>query len=109
MRIELNAMISKMFLQNVSPAYAPDVVVFIDSIMVVFDKVSSSGPPLPLPVTCTESGNDYSLPNLALRFLSASHLKFEFLHLVDDQTYSQHLMSNLMISSSFYLNFLQER
>ncbi|XP_047960672.1 uncharacterized protein LOC125205654 [Salvia hispanica] len=53
--------------KNVSPAYAPDVVVFIDSIMVVFDKVSSSGPPLPLPVTCTESGNDYSLPNLALR------------------------------------------
>ncbi|KAL1539407.1 hypothetical protein AAHA92_28029 [Salvia divinorum] len=53
--------------KNVSPAYAPDVVVFIDSIMVVFDEVSSSGPPLPLPVTCTESGNNYSLPNLALR------------------------------------------
>ncbi|XP_057810883.1 uncharacterized protein LOC131025233 [Salvia miltiorrhiza] len=53
--------------KNVSPAYAPDVVVFIDSIMVVFEEASSSGPPLPLPVTCTESGNEDSLPNLALR------------------------------------------
>lgn len=56
------------YLQNVSPTYAPDVVVFIDSITMVFEEASSSGPPLSLPVSCTEAGNDYSLPNLALRF-----------------------------------------
>lgn len=91
-------MISKMFLQNVTPAYAPDVVVFIDSIMVVFEEASNSGPPLPLPVTCTESGNDYSLPNLALRFFSASHL-YSFM-------VQFHLMCRLTHSCSFEFELL---
>lgn len=55
-------------LQNVSPAHAPDIVVFIDAITIVFEEASKGGAPLFLPVACIESGNDYSLPNLALRF-----------------------------------------
>ncbi|KAL8518803.1 hypothetical protein ACS0TY_009959 [Phlomoides rotata] len=53
--------------KNVSPAHAPDIVVFIDAITIVFEEASKGGPPLFLPVACIESGNDYSLPNLALR------------------------------------------
>ncbi|KAI3452807.1 hypothetical protein Pfo_009470 [Paulownia fortunei] len=53
--------------KNVSPANAPDVVVFIDSITIVFEEASKGGPLLSLPIACTEAGNDYSLPNLALR------------------------------------------
>lgn len=57
-----------LFLQNVSPAHAPDIVVFIDSITIVFEEASKGGPPLFLPIACIESGNDYSLPNLELRY-----------------------------------------
>ncbi|KAI3467400.1 hypothetical protein Pfo_024063 [Paulownia fortunei] len=53
--------------KNVSPAHAPDIVVFIDAITIVFEEASKGGPPLFLPIACIESGNDYSLPNLALR------------------------------------------
>lgn len=53
--------------KNVSPAHAPDIVVFIDSITIVFEEASKGGPPLFLPIACIESGNDYSLPNLELR------------------------------------------
>ncbi|PIN17020.1 hypothetical protein CDL12_10325 [Handroanthus impetiginosus] len=54
-------------LKNVSPANAPDIVVFIDSITIVFEEAPKDGPPLCLPIACAEAGNDYSLPNLALR------------------------------------------
>ncbi|KAH6756354.1 heat-inducible transcription repressor [Perilla frutescens var. hirtella] len=53
--------------KNVSPAHAPDIVVFIDSITIIFEEASKGGPPLFLPIACIESGNNYSLPNLALR------------------------------------------
>ncbi|KAL8532544.1 hypothetical protein ACS0TY_008946 [Phlomoides rotata] len=53
--------------KNVSPENAPDVVVFIDSVTIVYETALKSGPPLSLPIACTEAGNDYSLPNLAVR------------------------------------------
>lgn len=53
---------------------------FIDSITMVFEEASSRGPPLSVPVTCSESGNGYSLPNLALRFSSSSRSLFNFVH-----------------------------
>ncbi|KAK4423772.1 hypothetical protein Salat_1960100 [Sesamum alatum] len=53
--------------KNVSPENAQDIVVFIDSITIIFEEASKSGPPLSLPIACTEAGNDYSLPNLELR------------------------------------------
>ncbi|KAG8366295.1 hypothetical protein BUALT_Bualt17G0061500 [Buddleja alternifolia] len=53
--------------KNVTPAHAPDVVVFIDAITIVFEEASRDGPPLFSPIACIEAGTDYSLPNLALR------------------------------------------
>ncbi|XP_042052911.1 uncharacterized protein LOC121798128 isoform X1 [Salvia splendens] len=53
--------------KNVSPIHAPDIVVFIDSITIIFEEASKGGPPLFLPIACIESGNNYSLPNLELR------------------------------------------
>ncbi|XP_073142205.1 uncharacterized protein [Henckelia pumila] len=53
--------------KNVSPEYASDIVVFIDAITIIFEETSTDGPPLNLPITCIEAGNDYRLPNLALR------------------------------------------
>ncbi|KAL7091488.1 hypothetical protein ACP275_12G109300 [Erythranthe tilingii] len=53
--------------KNVSPAHVPEIVVFIDALTIVFEEASKGGPPLFLPIACIESGNDYSLPNLALR------------------------------------------
>ncbi|KAL3631119.1 hypothetical protein CASFOL_024103 [Castilleja foliolosa] len=52
---------------NVSPAHAPDIVVYIDAITIIFEEASKGGPPLFLPVACIESGKDHSLGNLALR------------------------------------------
>ncbi|KZV28722.1 hypothetical protein F511_32474 [Dorcoceras hygrometricum] len=53
--------------KNISPEYASDIVVFIDAITIIFEETSTDGPPLNLPITCIEAGNDYHLPNLALR------------------------------------------
>ncbi|KAG8383118.1 hypothetical protein BUALT_Bualt05G0151500 [Buddleja alternifolia] len=53
--------------KNVSPAHAPDIVVFIDAITIVFEEASKGGPPLFLSIACVEAGNDHALPNLALR------------------------------------------
>ncbi|KAK4429949.1 hypothetical protein Salat_1295600 [Sesamum alatum] len=53
--------------KNVSPAHAPDIVVFIDAVAIIFEEPSKSGPPFFLPMACIESGNNCSLPNLALR------------------------------------------
>ena len=58
------------FLQNVSPAHTPDIVVYLDAITVVFEEASVGGSPRSLPMACIEAGNDHSLPNLALRSLS---------------------------------------
>jgi hypothetical protein len=57
----------KAILQNVSPAITPDIVVYIDTITIVFEEASKSGLPSSLPIACIEAGNDHSLPNLALR------------------------------------------
>ena len=47
----------------------PDIVVYIDTITIVFEEASKNGLPSSLPLACTEAGNDHSLPNLALRCL----------------------------------------
>ncbi|XP_061342416.1 uncharacterized protein LOC133288627 [Gastrolobium bilobum] len=54
-------------IKNVAPAHAPDIVIFIDAITIVFEEATKSGPPSSLPIACIEAGNDHSLPNLALR------------------------------------------
>ncbi|GAV68587.1 hypothetical protein CFOL_v3_12090 [Cephalotus follicularis] len=54
-------------IKNVSPAHAPDIVVYIDAISIVFEEASNGGPPSTLPIACIEAGNDHSLPDLALR------------------------------------------
>lgn len=54
-------------IKNVSPAHAPDIVVYIDAITIVFGEASKGGQPLSLPIACIEAGADHSLPNLVLR------------------------------------------
>ncbi|KAK6912738.1 hypothetical protein RJ641_022339 [Dillenia turbinata] len=54
-------------IKNVAPAHTPDLVVYLDAITVIFEEASKSGPPISLPITCIEAGNDHSLPNLILR------------------------------------------
>ncbi|XP_020975361.1 uncharacterized protein LOC107631908 isoform X1 [Arachis ipaensis] len=54
-------------IKNVAPADAPDIVIFIDAITIVFDEATKSGLPSSLPISCIEAGHDHSLPNLALR------------------------------------------
>lgn len=54
-------------IKNVSPAHTPDIMVYLDAIMIIFEKASKGGPPLSVPIACIEAGNDRSLPNLALR------------------------------------------
>ncbi|XP_051144407.1 uncharacterized protein LOC127260620 isoform X2 [Andrographis paniculata] len=53
--------------KNISPENAPDIVVFVDSVTIIFDEASIGGPPSPIPTVCIEAGNNYSLPNLELR------------------------------------------
>lgn len=55
------------FLQNVAPAHAPDIVIFIDAINIIFEESTKNGEVSSLPISCVEAGNDHSLPNLALR------------------------------------------
>lgn len=54
-------------IKNVSPPHAPDIMVYLDAITIIFEEASNGGPPLSLPIACIEAGNDHSLPNLALR------------------------------------------
>lgn len=54
-------------IKNVAPAHAPDIVIFIDAITIIFEEATKTGPPSSLPFSCIEAGNDHSLPNLALR------------------------------------------
>lgn len=56
-------------MQNVMPAHIPDSIIFLDAITVVFEEASKEGPYVSLPVASTETGNGYSLPNLALRLV----------------------------------------
>ncbi|KAF5193796.1 heat-inducible transcription repressor [Thalictrum thalictroides] len=54
-------------IKNVSPPHIPDIVIYLDAIAIVFEDAPRGGPPISLPITCVEAGNDYSLPNLTLR------------------------------------------
>ncbi|CAA3022650.1 Hypothetical predicted protein [Olea europaea subsp. europaea] len=54
-------------IKNVSPAHAPDIVVFIDAIAIIFEEALEDGTPLSLPIACIEAGDEHCLPNLALR------------------------------------------
>ena len=58
-----------MIMQNVSPAHAPDIVIYLDAITVIFEEAHEGGPPLSLPTVCIEAGNDHRLPDLALRLI----------------------------------------
>ncbi|KAL9328014.1 hypothetical protein ACSQ67_003017 [Phaseolus vulgaris] len=54
-------------IKNVAPTHAPDIVIFIDTITVVFEELTQNGSLSSLPISCIEAGNDHSLPNLVLR------------------------------------------
>ncbi|WOH12652.1 hypothetical protein DCAR_0832159 [Daucus carota subsp. sativus] len=54
-------------IKNVSPAHTPEIMVYLDAIMIIFEKASKGGPPLSVPIACIEAGTDHCLPNLALR------------------------------------------
>ncbi|TKY69729.1 hypothetical protein E2542_SST06011 [Spatholobus suberectus] len=54
-------------IKNVAPTHAPDIVIFIDTITIVFEEFTKNGSLSSLPISCIEAGNDHSLPNLALR------------------------------------------
>ncbi|KAK4784689.1 hypothetical protein SAY86_019057 [Trapa natans] len=54
-------------IKNVSPAHVPDIVMYIDAITIVLEETAKDGPPLGFPIASIEPGEDYSLPNLALR------------------------------------------
>ncbi|CAK9172207.1 unnamed protein product [Ilex paraguariensis] len=54
-------------IKNISPANAPDIVLYLDAITIVFEEASKGGPPLSLPIACIEAGSGHSLPNLMLR------------------------------------------
>lgn len=55
-------------IKNICPAHVPDIVVYIDAITIILEEASKAGgPPLSVPISCIEAGNDHSLPNLALR------------------------------------------
>lgn len=53
-------------IKNVSPPHMADIIIYIDAIAIVFEEAPQGGPPVSLPITCVEAGNDYSLPNLSL-------------------------------------------
>ncbi|XP_027914221.1 uncharacterized protein LOC114173804 isoform X2 [Vigna unguiculata] len=54
-------------LKNVAPTHAPDIMIFIDTITLVFEELAQNGSVSSLPISCIEAGNDHSLPNLVLR------------------------------------------
>lgn len=54
-------------IKNVSPSHTPEIMIYLDAIMIIFEKASKGRPPLSVPIACIEAGNDHSLPNLALR------------------------------------------
>ncbi|KAK9050981.1 hypothetical protein SSX86_027606 [Deinandra increscens subsp. villosa] len=52
---------------NISPSHAPDIVIYLDSITLVFEEASKGGAPMSLPIACVETGNNHGLPDLPLR------------------------------------------
>jgi len=58
----------------VAPTHAPDIVIYIDAITIVFEEAGKNASPSSVPIACIEAGNEHSLPNLTLRL--AFFLKF---------------------------------
>lgn len=54
-------------IKNVSPSHIPDLVIYVDSISIVFEEAPKDGRPVSLPISCIEAGNGHRLPNLTLR------------------------------------------
>ncbi|XP_047307688.1 uncharacterized protein LOC124911273 [Impatiens glandulifera] len=54
-------------IKNVAPENVPDIVIYVDSISIVYEEASKGGPPPSLPIACIEAGDMHSLPNLTLR------------------------------------------
>ncbi|CAN6484639.1 unnamed protein product [Victoria cruziana] len=54
-------------IKNVVPEHVSDVVIFVDSINLIFEESSKGNPSVSLPIACIEPGDDHCLPNLALR------------------------------------------
>ncbi|KHN33223.1 Putative disease resistance RPP13-like protein 1 [Glycine soja] len=87
----------------------------IDSITIVFEEATKSGPPSSLPIACIEAGNGHSLPNLALRKedgLSGSHSSPIRLTYAEDalRTMSLHevleIMAAALVGGAFLSAFL---
>lgn len=56
-----------LYWQNVAPTHAPDIVIYVDAITIVFEEAGKSASPSSVPIACIEAGNEHSLPNLTLR------------------------------------------
>ncbi|KAK8968903.1 hypothetical protein KSP40_PGU003299 [Platanthera guangdongensis] len=54
-------------IKNVSPADLPDIIIFLDSITIIYEEASKGNPPFSLPIASIETGNGHTLPNLPLR------------------------------------------
>ncbi|CAD5323388.1 unnamed protein product [Arabidopsis thaliana] len=54
-------------IKNVAPTHAPDIVIYIDAITIVFEEAGKNASPSSVPIACIEAGNEHSLPNLTLR------------------------------------------
>lgn len=54
-------------IKNVSPANLPDIIIFLDSITIIYEEASKENPPYSLPIASIETGNGHTLPNLPLR------------------------------------------
>ncbi|CAN8258955.1 unnamed protein product [Cochlearia groenlandica] len=54
-------------IKNVAPAHAPDIVIYVDAITIVFEEAGKSASPSSVPIACIEAGDEHSLPNLTLR------------------------------------------
>ncbi|XP_049936987.1 uncharacterized protein LOC126410651 [Nymphaea colorata] len=57
------------YVKNVVPEHASNVVIFVDSINLIFEESTKRKPFVSLPFACIEPGDDHSLPNIALRWM----------------------------------------
>ncbi|GAU38709.1 hypothetical protein TSUD_396370 [Trifolium subterraneum] len=73
-------------IKNVAPAHAPDIVIFIDAINIIFEESTRNVAVSSLPILCVEAGNDHSLPNLALRRFAAYRIGEEHSFILKPET-----------------------
>ncbi|WJX57080.1 hypothetical protein P8452_42675 [Trifolium repens] len=73
-------------IKNVAPAHAPDIVIFIDAINIIFEESTKNVAVSSLPISCVEAGNDHSLPNLALRRFHAYRIGEEHSFILKPET-----------------------